>query len=93
MLSSGEYNKNLQKLRQLIRRGQIVPCSVFKVLSERDVIVRIKGLEIKAYTDLPLKAGDNIFMRIDQVEGQLRFKLLNRQQYESLFPNGIDYTI
>lgn len=89
-----EYSRNLAKLKKKLKRGQIVPCEVYKVLNDRDVLVRVHGLVIKAYTNLSLHDGDKIFMRIDQIEDQLRFKLLSDSEYNELArQDRIDYTI
>ena len=88
-----DFQKNAQKLKKIVRRGQILPCEVVKILNDREVIIAIRSLALKAYTDLPFQEGDKAFLRIDQIEDQLRFKLLNDEEFSKSKGFGVDYTI
>lgn len=85
--------KNLTKLKKFLRTGQIVPSSVVRVLNDREVIVKIKGLPIKAYTNIPFNEGDQVYLYIQEAKDQVRFKILSEDQYKRLTAGGIDYTI
>ncbi len=85
--------QNLKKVKKFMRSGQIHPAVIVKVINERDVIVKIKGISIKAYTNLPFKQGDQVYVYVIDASDQLRLKLLTEDDYNRLTSNGIDYTI
>jgi len=84
---------NLEKLRKSIRKEQVIPCEVSKILNEREIIIKVKGLFILAYTNLNLETGGQLYLKIEQVQPQLRFKLITIDEYNFLSKNGIDYII
>ncbi|GEM_PF-2317898 len=86
-------NFDLEKMKRTIRKNQILPCEVIEILNDREVIIKVKGFFIMAYTNLNLHAGNQLYLRIDQVEPQLRFKLLTSKEYDILLKSGIDYII
>lgn len=87
------YSRNLCKLKRTLRSGQIVPGKVTDILNDRDVLIKVQGLVIKAYTNLPFNKGDGVFLRIEQLEPQLRFKLMTVDEYRALLKGGIDFSI
>lgn len=92
MHSNDELADNLEKLRKTVRKGQILACEVVSVLSERDILVKIHGKIIKAYTDIPFSNGNRAYLQINQVKEQLRFKLLTEEEYKAVISRGVDFT-
>ncbi|MDX9703097.1 MAG: hypothetical protein RBU23_08655 [Candidatus Auribacterota bacterium] len=85
--------KNLQKVKKFLRTGHIVPAVIVKVLNDRDVIIKIRGISIKAYTNLPFTEGDHVHVYVVDSGEQLRLKFLSQDEYKRLTGGGIDYTI
>ncbi|MEW6534044.1 MAG: hypothetical protein AB1454_00315 [Candidatus Auribacterota bacterium] len=88
-----QLSKNVELLRATLRRGQVVPGEVYLRLTEREVLIKVKGKIIKAYTNLAFSQGDSVYLFIEQVHPQLRFKLLSKDDYNRILTSGIDYTI
>ena len=81
---------NLQKIKKRLRPGQIVTSQVLQVLNDREIIIKIQDLLIKAYTNIPFKKGDGVYLYITQVKDQIRFKVMDEEEYRKFKGNGID---
>ncbi len=92
MHSDDELIGNLEKIRKTVRKGQILAGEVISVLNDRDILIKIQGKIIKAYTNIPFSKGDRAYLQITQVKKQLRFKLLTEQEYNRIVRGGIDFT-
>lgn len=93
MNKNNEYQQNLQKLKSIVRCGQILPCRIIERLNDREVVIAIHALEIKAYTNIGFKKDDKAFLRIDQIGTQMRFKLLDEKSLLNNQNYGVDFTI
>ncbi|MCB1196712.1 hypothetical protein KDK77_11050 [bacterium] len=93
MKKNNEYQQNLKKLKSIVRCGQILPCRIIKRLNDREVVIAIHALEIKAYTNIDFEKDDKAFLRIDQIGTQMRFKLLDEKTLSNNQNYGVDYTI
>jgi len=81
---------NLKKIKSKLRAGQVVSSEVLRVLNEREIIIKIQGLLIKAYTNIPFEKDDKVYLYITQVKDQLRFKVMDEKEYRKFRGKGID---
>ncbi|MCD6460849.1 hypothetical protein J7L67_09320 [bacterium] len=85
-----KLHENLKKIKNRLKSGQIVSSEVLQVLNGREIIIKIQGLLIKAYTDIAFKKNDRAYLYIKQVKNQLRFKVMDEKEYKKFRNKGID---
>ncbi len=63
-----------------LRSGQVIRAVVQEIVSEDAVLLQLGGSSIQAKTDLPLSAGQTLFLKVDTLGSEIRLRITEGPQ-------------